>query len=692
MDDGHMSHISRGAAKYRLHTCQHCQALVLNLRSLLDPSGSTRTASGATLSSYSFTRRHTIQAADQACNFFQFCISNVKVPASKAEPLRTIFPVEDIADELTLEVRFSTKAIEGGIKCYCWVSWDRADKAWMGDRFPDLFWWIFEVSVPKDAAAVCLSTKMIDPCPTSPDNFSMARKWLNNCMESHMKCRAPETSSVPSRLIFVGQGQNPTELRLVPTQKPGQDMSWVALSYCWGGPQPVYTTRENIEDHYAGIDLKILPATVRDAILVTQKLNQQYLWVDCLCIIQDDETDKGRELNKMPDIYHGAILTIVAACASSCRQGFLYDRAAHQPGVVIPTRIYENQGGIAQLTSSGHKNIHEEPVETRGWTYQERILSRRTLSYGTFEMKWTCQEHHFSASDEEQTFLSPPLSSNFPMSGTISEIYDKWAELVESYSSRTLTFPGDKLAALSAIAKYFAQYCRFEPEEYIAGLWEKIMIPCLLWYTQDPDPNTCHDHDYIAPSWSWASLQCEISRHLPPWGLEDEYAQAEVHGAEVILKNPDTPFSAVSRSRLTLKGLVTRAVLDIATNRVREACHAATMSEFPLRAYPDHFNFGKKENQPNEVDIWCLELYRHRHQSVIGGPGGESIPAALNEYRYGLLLRCSNRSLDYYRIGSYMQEISLDPDKSDMPLISDSICDRCINGQFQTREMVMFLI
>jgi hypothetical protein len=142
----------------------------------------------------------------------------------------------------------------------------------------------------------------------------------------------------------------------------------------------------------------------------------------------------------MPDIYHGAIVTIVAACANSCVQGFLYDRAAHQPGVVIPTRVSKNQYGIAQLTSSGHKDIHEEPVERRGWTYQERILSRRIISYGTFEMKWTCQEHHYSASDEEQTFLSPLLSSYFPMNGNISEIYDKWAELVESYSSRTLTF------------------------------------------------------------------------------------------------------------------------------------------------------------------------------------------------------------------------------------------------------------
>jgi hypothetical protein len=179
---------------------------------------------------------------------------------------------------------------------------------------------------------------------------------------------------------------------------------------------------------------------------------------------------------------------------------------------------------------------------------------------------------------------------------------------------------------------------------------------------------------------------------VPPWGLEDEHSQAEVYGSEVILKNPNTPFSAVSSGRLTLKGRVTRAVLDTTTNCIREACHAATISGFPPTVYPDHLNFGKKENVPKEVDVWCLELYRHHHQSVIGGPGGETIPAALNEYRYGLLLCCSNQSLDFYRVGSYMQEIPLDTERSNTPLISDIFCDRCVNGQLQTREMIMSLI
>jgi hypothetical protein len=96
------------------------------------------------------------QAADQGCNFFRFCISNIKVPASTVEPLRMTFPMEDVADELMLEVCFSTKAIAGGIKCNCWVSWDRENRAWMANRFPDLFRWIFEVSVPKGSSHLCL--------------------------------------------------------------------------------------------------------------------------------------------------------------------------------------------------------------------------------------------------------------------------------------------------------------------------------------------------------------------------------------------------------------------------------------------------------------------------------------------------------------------------------------------------------
>jgi hypothetical protein len=465
---------------------------------------------------------------------------------------------------------------------------------------------------------------------------------------------------------------------------------WVALSYCWGGPQTFQTNKENIQHHFSGISFDALPATLRDAILVTRELNLQYLWVDCLCIVQDDENDKARELIKMPDIYHGAILTIVAACASSCTQGFLYDRSVYQPRVMISTTVSENQDGIAQLISMGHKNIHVEPVDTRGWTYQEHILSRRVLSFGTFEMKWTCQKHHYSTSDEEQKFSNPPLNSYFPEDETIPEIYKKWSELVENYCDRALTFPEDKLVAFSAIASHFAQCCRFKPGEYRAGLWEKLMIPCLLWYTQDPDSNI--SREYIAPSWSWASVRSQISRHLPPWGFTDEHTQAELHGVEINLKNPNTPFSAVRSGNLTLKGLATRAILDTTTNHIREACHVATMSAFPPTAYPDRLNFGAKEDQRGEMDVWCLELFRRRHESRIGAQGGESILGALDEYRYGLLLRDSYQSSHFYRIGSYMQEISLYPDKAGALPTTEITCDRCVNGQPQTRELVMVLV
>jgi hypothetical protein len=133
---------------------------VLDFHSLLAPSNSARTGGDATLASYSFTGRHTLQAVSQGCDFFQFCISKVKVPASRAEPLRTTLPTEDVADELMLEVRFSNKVIDGGVKCYCLVSWNRVNKAWMGNRFPDLFAWMFELSVPKGSSHLRL---LVDP-------------------------------------------------------------------------------------------------------------------------------------------------------------------------------------------------------------------------------------------------------------------------------------------------------------------------------------------------------------------------------------------------------------------------------------------------------------------------------------------------------------------------------------------------
>jgi len=85
---------------------------------------------------------------------------------------------------------------------------------------------------------------------------------------------------------------------------------YVALSYCWGGPQTFATTASTLAEKIAGFNIDELPQTLKDAGQVTQNLGFQYLWIDSQCIIQDSPEDKGHEVSRMADIYKGAYVTV----------------------------------------------------------------------------------------------------------------------------------------------------------------------------------------------------------------------------------------------------------------------------------------------------------------------------------------------------------------------------------------------
>jgi hypothetical protein len=66
-----------------------------------------------------------------------------------------------------------------------------------------------------------------------------------------------------------------------------------------------------------------LPATIIDAIRLAQTLSISYLWIDSLCIVQNSEEDKVREIATMDRVYKNSWVTISAARASTCLDGFL---------------------------------------------------------------------------------------------------------------------------------------------------------------------------------------------------------------------------------------------------------------------------------------------------------------------------------------------------------------------------------
>ncbi len=125
---------------------------------------------------------------------------------------------------------------------------------------------------------------------------------------------------LPKRLLDVSAA-DPTLVQMH-AEQPG-DTRYVTLSHCWGdqaGRKPLRTTKDTYQTRTSGIKWSGLPPLFQDAITVTRRLGCRYLWIDSLCIIQDDEDDWLEQSSEMADIYSYGHLNLAAAAAtdSSC--------------------------------------------------------------------------------------------------------------------------------------------------------------------------------------------------------------------------------------------------------------------------------------------------------------------------------------------------------------------------------------
>ncbi|KAK4151593.1 heterokaryon incompatibility protein-domain-containing protein [Chaetomidium leptoderma] len=117
----------------------------------------------------------------------------------------------------------------------------------------------------------------------------------------------------------VSPPRKPSEIRLEVAD--GRIGRYTCLSHCWGGAQPLKTTKDNSEDHLVSIPWDTIPKTFQEAIKLNWHLGIQYIWIDSLCIIQGDGDDWARESTKMCDVYGNAYLTIAASSAPNSTQG-----------------------------------------------------------------------------------------------------------------------------------------------------------------------------------------------------------------------------------------------------------------------------------------------------------------------------------------------------------------------------------
>lgn len=342
-------------------------------------------------------------------------------------------------------------------------------------------------------------------------------------------------------------------------QKP-----YATLSHCWGTEHILKTTKSNIEQHCHGIPEDSLSKSFREAISFARSLQLRYLWIDSLCILQDDQADWEQEADLMRNVYRYSFITIAATGALNGSEGCFWERA---PEAIRPTFFTMNW-----TTTRNSKQAHaatyqvvpdhdtwgrkllQQPLNTRGWVLQERILSPRVVHFGNKQVFWecretiTCETYPFGlparlrenravdiktilpgdaprdalrdvtrVDNLPSSYVFGPQPTNdgwpitvedVPLTATLNShaVYKDWDGIVELYSQLNLTYTTDKLVALSGVASAFSENRRdLADDRYLAGLWNSSLPSHLLW-TTDREFGSARKGKYIAPTWSWASI------------------------------------------------------------------------------------------------------------------------------------------------------------------------------------------
>ncbi|KAH7313214.1 heterokaryon incompatibility protein-domain-containing protein [Rhexocercosporidium sp. MPI-PUGE-AT-0058] len=246
---------------------------------------------------------------------------------------------------------------------------------------------------------------------TSTYIIESIKRQMDECLEAHgSSCPSKFDVGLPPRVIDVNSDVNSQRLSLH-VRKSRERSQYAALSYCWGDPPHSFlTTTDRIRDP-SQRDWSQLPATIQDAIWVTRALGLRYLWIDSLCIIQDDESDKMTEMQLMGTIYKNATVTIAAARCPDVKGGFLGDIQIPQ----MPLPFVGPSGEMRKLwIHSEPPELPDEPLDKRGWTLQESLLSPRILYYGSRDLIWKCRGEPFHSLTTNHTLYRPPLHERLP--------------------------------------------------------------------------------------------------------------------------------------------------------------------------------------------------------------------------------------------------------------------------------------
>jgi hypothetical protein len=366
---------------------------------------------------------------------------------------------------------------------------------------------------------------------------SLIRDWIAKCRAKHDTCSSGEneTPALPTRVLDIEPREDAS---VVLIESRGAAHEYATLSHCWGEASFIQTTKQTLAQRKQCIEWDTLPRTFQDACQIVRALHIRFLWIDSLCIVQDDVLDWIRESRCMATIYSRSTLNIAATGAADSRGGCLSQRSLMHVGV----ESFPLQNAITESTTAGlNPETHRPtiyvrpsfdlahhrystrsnyeanspgarvaPLLSRAWIYQERHLAPRTVHFDPSEMIMECKSGFFCECTGLNKVARPrriSLGAN-SLTNSYRTTCKEWLEVVEEYSRLRLTRESDRLVALIGVATVFQPLFKCG---YLAGLWENDVARGLLWdvarYQRVISENPPRrPQDAAAPSWSWASL------------------------------------------------------------------------------------------------------------------------------------------------------------------------------------------
>ncbi|MCJ1431075.1 hypothetical protein MMC27_000425 [Xylographa pallens] len=342
----------------------------------------------------------------------------------------------------------------------------------------------------------------------------------------------------------------------------------------------------NLQQYSAQVPWEDIPRTFKHAIAVVRNLSDSlgvlYLWIDALCIIQDSNTDKQRELSNMSSIYKYALCNLATCLGRDSSCGLWQDSE--------PLRFYEcvvETGSSSQMGNRVrvenidlYKNSVEKSVlNSRAWVLQELTLAPRVVYFTAEQLVWECSEACFYESSPWQDrsagisrLKRPPLGRSLCKTDSDGSSFDRdyrfWMTKVSDFTTRNLKYDSDTLPAISAIARHVQ--AMLEPhDEYILGLWKRYLHLHILWQLRT-NFKAYDNSSYTKsnrPSWSWISVSGRVYNHLTYWDVIETTTCLVTLTPRVQYENEQDRFANAVSAELDATGVIAKVSLRISHSK-----------------------------------------------------------------------------------------------------------------------------